>query len=116
MLVSDDMMDDAFTPVTRLLETGSDSDNVDSGRVSRQLAASAAATDAAAAASISNSNVKTLPTDSVIRLGSNVSPERRSTDSLHQLSVYVFAALFCSSNNSLPALHCVVTYPKSSVV
>jgi len=96
MSLTDDLEDDASSLlVTTLMLPGS---NVDGTNISpgRQIVGSAVTT-AAAAACVSNGDMKSTLTDSAAVTGHNsavdVSPERRNADNLHQLSLYVFVII-----------------------
>ena len=87
--VADELEDDASSLlVTRLMQTGNSRD-VSPGR---QTAASAAA----AAAGVSGDGVKSSLADRVNGNNSivDLSPEQRSADNLHQLSLYAFVLNF----------------------
>ena len=93
--MADELEDDASSLlVTRLMQTGNSHD-VSPGR---QTAASAAA--AAAAGGVSGDGVKSSLADRVNGNNSivDLSPEQRSADNLHQLSLYAFVLNFLHRN------------------
>lgn len=94
MMLTDDVGDDASSLlVTKLMQTESIVGSTNSGHVSRQTVASAAA---ATAAAVSATTANTMLTDSVVRHGDNgvadVSMQGASADNLHQLSLYICAS------------------------
>jgi len=93
------MEDDASSLlVTKLIQTRhniSNSSGINSSHVSQQIATSTAA---AATASVSNGTVKTASTESTEWHDDHFSvdplEEQGTADSLHQLSLYIFALFF----------------------
>ena len=104
MVATDDLEEDASSLlVSKLMHTGSNSSDGTCRSPGRQIVT-------AAAASVSNGSVKDMLTDGATVNGNNsiidVSPERRSADNLHQLSLYIF--LF------IVTMQCSVSVPEVS--